>query len=73
MVTVVNNPPSQGNEEAGSGNGMWGFLGVLLVILAVIALLIFGLPVLRNLLRNSGTPQVNIPSEIDVNVNQPNP
>ncbi len=67
MENVVNNPNS--NEP---GSGMWGFLSVLLIVVAIIALFIFGLPYLRSAFRGSGTTQVNIPDQVDVNVSLPN-
>ncbi len=65
MTTIVNTPPAA--QESGSGMGM--IIG--LVVLAVVAYLFFayGLPAMRNV--QVGTPQVNVPSKIDVNINQP--
>lgn len=62
-TTIINNPPT-----SDSGGGMGMIVG--LVILLVIGYLfwIYGLPAIRNM--QVGTPQINIPSEIDVNINQ---
>lgn len=64
MVTVVNNPPSSDNS-----GGPMGML-VVVVVLLVLGYLgfVYGLPALRQM--QTGTPQINIPSKIDVNVNQ---
>lgn len=64
MVTVVNTPPKED-----SGNAI-GLLVILVIILAIgAALFYYGLPML-----NRGTqpaaPQINVPEQIDVNVNQ---
>ncbi|QQG41466.1 MAG: hypothetical protein HYV90_04905 [Candidatus Woesebacteria bacterium] len=62
MTTIVNNPPSSDNS-----GGPMGMI-VVIVVLVILGYLgfVYGLPALRQM----GTPQVNIPSEIDVNVNQ---
>lgn len=55
-------------ENQGSGIGF--FLGM--IVLAVLLLLFFyyGLPILRQSTQN---PQINVPGQIDVNINQPQP
>ncbi len=62
MTTIVNNPPSSDNSG--------GLMGTIVVIVVLLILgyfgFVYGLPALRQM----GTPQVNIPSKIDVNVNQ---
>ena len=64
MVTVVNNPPAQ--ENSGGPTGMI----IVLVVLLVLGYLgfVYGLPALRQM--QSGGVQINVPSKIDVNVNQ---
>lgn len=64
MTTIVNSPPSSDNS-----GGPMGWI-VLLIILLVIGFLgfVYGLPALRRM--QLGSPQVNVPSEIDVNINQ---
>lgn len=66
MATVVNNPdPSSG------GNSF--LIGVLVLVGLVVVLLYFGIPALE---RNNPTqinvpaPEVNIPEQMDINVNQ---
>ena len=61
MTTVVNNPPSDN-----SGGPLTAI--IVIVVLVVLGYLgyVYGLPAIRNM---SGT-QINIPSKIDVNVNQ---
>ncbi len=63
MPTVINNPAST-NE---GGNGMGFLIGI--VVLAVIAIIFifYGLPYLRN---TTQAPQINVPSEVDVNIKQ---
>lgn len=69
MATVVNNPPANTNGNNGGG----GFLlGVIVLIIFVILFVFYGLPALRGA-GDGGTtqaPQVNVPGEIDVNVEQ---
>ena len=64
MTTVVNNPP-----PAESSGGPMGWI-VVLVVLAVLGFLViaYGLPALQRM--QLGSPQINIPSKIDVNINQ---
>jgi hypothetical protein len=63
MVTVVNTPQSSDNQS-NSGN----LIAIILVILLTFAIFYWGGMFLKRL----GTPtDVNIPSEIDVNVNAP--
>lgn len=78
MTTVVNNPPS-GSGDGGSGMGM--VIGIIVVILIVVLLILFGLPALRGGSGGVDTPDVpagggdggeatlNVPDEINVNVN----
>ena len=63
MATIVNNPPTSDN----SGGPM--NMIIVLVVLLVIGYLayIYGLPVVRQM---QGGTQINVPSKIDVNVNQ---
>ena len=66
MTTIVNSP--QPNNESNGSMGM--VIG--LIVLATVGLLFFvyGLPALRQM--QFGNPQINIPNEIDVNINQSN-
>lgn len=63
MATVINNPPS--NDNSGGPMGMI----IVLVVLLVLGYLayVYGLPVLRGA---NQAPQINVPSQIDVNVKQ---
>lgn len=62
MATVINNPPS--NDNSG------GPMGMIIVIVVLIVLVylgyVYGLPAVRQM----GTPQINVPSEINVNVKE---
>ncbi len=64
MVTVVNNPPPSDNSG--------GPMGTILVLAVVVVLgylgVVYGLPAIRQM----GTPQINVPDKIDVNINQTN-
>lgn len=65
MTTIVNTPPAQNNTG--------GNLGMIIVILILIVMgyifMTVGLPAIRQM--QTGAPQINIPSKIDVNINQP--
>jgi hypothetical protein len=64
MTTIVNNPPPSDNS-----GGPIGII-ITLIVLVVLAYLgfVYGLPALRQM--QLGSPQINIPSKIDVNINQ---
>ena len=62
MTTIVNNPPSSDN----SGGPMGLIIGLIVLIVVGYLVIVYGIPAIRQM----GTPQVNIPSKIDVNVNQ---
>jgi hypothetical protein len=65
MAVIVNNPtPETKPEESSSGV----LIAVILIIIFVIALVYFGIPVLRSTTTN--IPSLQIPSKIDVNVNK---
>lgn len=62
MVTVVNNP----QPSDSSGNVMGMIFGLIIVLVLGYLFIFYALPALRQL----GTPQINVPSQIDVNVKQ---
>lgn len=63
MATIINNPPSDNSS---------GPIGIILVIIVLIVLgylgVVYGLPAIQHV--QVGTPTINVPGEIDVNVNQ---
>lgn len=64
MATIVNNPPASNNS-----GGPMGII-IVLIVLLVLAYLgyVYGFPALRQM--QSGSPQINVPNKIDVNVHQ---
>ena len=62
MVTVVNNPA----PVADSNGGMGMIVGLIALFIFTYLFIMYGLPAIRQV----GSPQINIPSKIDVNVNQ---
>lgn len=64
MTTIINTPQPASDQS----NGVGMIIG--LVVLTVFGFLFFtyGIPVIKQM--KVGTPQVNIPSSIDVNVKQ---
>jgi hypothetical protein len=64
MTTIVNNPPPSNNSG--------GPIGMIIVIIIVFVLayfgFVYGLPAIRQM--QLGSPQINVPSKIDVNVKQ---
>ena len=65
MTTIVNNPPPAGE----SGNGMGIIAGLVVVLVLGYLFIMYGIPALSQLKPSS--PQINIPSQIEVNVKQP--
>ncbi len=64
MATVINNPPASNNS-----GGPMGIIIALIVLLVLVYLgFMYGVPLLRQ--TQVVTPQINVPSEIDVNVKQ---
>lgn len=64
MATIVNTTPAPAREE---GSGMGFFLGVILLLLAVVLFVIYALPAIRN----AAAPQIQVPGKVDVNVQTP--
>ena len=62
MTTVVNNPPPS-NDSSG---GMGMIIGLIVLIVVAYLFFVYGFPAIRQM----GSPQINIPGKIDVNVNQ---
>lgn len=68
MTTIINTPPAE--KESGKGMGM--VIGLLVLVALGYVFFVYGLPAIRNA-QFGMTPQINIPSKIDVNINQPTP
>lgn len=64
MTTIVNTPPA--DKEPGGSLGM--IIGLVILAVVVYLFFVYGLPAIQNM--QLGTPQINIPNKIDVNVNQ---
>jgi hypothetical protein len=64
MATIVNTTPA--HEDTGSGMGF--LLGILLLIAFIVVFFFYGVPALTQSFRG---PQVNVPGQIDVNVQTP--
>jgi hypothetical protein len=62
MATIVNNPPPSND----SGGPMGMIIGLIVVLVMGYLFFVYGLPALRQV----GSPQINIPSKIDINVKQ---
>jgi hypothetical protein len=62
MTTIINTPPAP--KESGGNIGM--IIGVILLIIVAYLFIVYGLPAIRQM----SSPQINIPNEIDVNINQ---
>ena len=67
MTTIINTPPAA--EESGAGAGIGIIIGVIALFVVGYLFFIYGLPAIQNM--QLGTPQINVPGTIDVNVNQP--
>lgn len=65
MTTVVNNPAPA--NDSGGGTGM--IVGLIVVLVLGYLFIMYGVPALRQM--QLGSPQINIPSKIDVNIIPP--
>lgn len=65
MAVINNAAPAQAPAQSDSGMGF--LLGIILLIVAVVAFLYYGLPAIQ---RSTSAPSVNVPGKIDVNVNK---
>ena len=66
MTTIVNSP-----QPANNSGGLVGIIIALIVLVVLLYLgFVYGLPALRQM--KSGAPQINVPSQIDINVNETN-
>jgi len=66
MTTIVNNPPAAESSKSG---GTVGVIITLIVLLVLVYLgFMYGLPAIRRM--RSVSPQINVPSQIDVNINK---
>jgi hypothetical protein len=64
MATIINNPPPT-SEERSNGTGF--LIGIVLLIVFLILFFNYALPALRG----AGSTNVNVPEQVDVNVNAP--
>jgi hypothetical protein len=64
MTTIINTP--QPNNDSNSGMVM--IIGLVVLVVFGLLFFVYGIPALRNM--RLGTPQINVPSSIDVNVKQ---
>lgn len=62
MTTIVNTPAPV--EQSNGGMGM--IIGLIVLAVVLFIFFVYGLPAIRQI----GSPQINIPSKIDVNINQ---
>jgi len=64
MATIVNNPAPNN-----SGSGMGFLLGIIILVIIGAIFFIYGLPYIRQGIGGGGI-QVNVPKDINVNVQQ---
>lgn len=69
MATIINNPDSGGDNSSG---GMGMVIGAIVLVLILILFFVYGLPALRGNSGSDNGTQVNVPDQIDVNVDTPN-
>ncbi len=63
MTTIVNTPAP--NTQT-NGGGMGIIITVVILAVVLFIFFVYGLPAIKNI----GSPQINIPSTLDVNINQ---
>lgn len=65
MTTIINTPAQ--TPVAESDNGMGMIIGLVFFAILGVIFFVYGIPAIKRL----SSPQINIPSKIDVNINQP--
>jgi hypothetical protein len=65
MATIVNNPGTTTDNSSGMGF----VLGILLLLVIAFLFFVYGLPAIS---RSVSGPTLNVPGQVDVNVNTPN-
>ena len=66
MATTIINPAPSNNSS--DNNGMGFLIGAIVLIVVVFLFFVYVLPAIQNI--KLGTPQINVPGKIDVNVHQ---
>lgn len=72
MATIVNTPSAPAESQS---SGWGAVMAIVLVIALILLMFYYGLPALQNAGGAAGTqpaPQMQVPEQVDVNVNQPN-
>lgn len=69
MTTIVNNPAPAPAPQSESGGNMGMIVGIVVLFVLGYLFFMYGMPALKQM--QLGSPQINIPSKIDVNINQP--
>jgi hypothetical protein len=64
MTTIINTPPVS-HEPGGSMNLI---IGLIVLVIVAYVFIMFGIPAIQNM--KLASPQITIPSKIDVNVTQ---
>ena len=64
MTVIVNTPPAA--KESGGSMGL--IIGLIVLMAAVYLFFVYGLPAIQQM--KLGSPQINVPSQIDVNIKQ---
>lgn len=62
MTTIVNTPAQSDNANGGMGM----IIGLIALLVFAYLFIVYGLPAIRQI----GSPQINIPNKIDINVKQ---
>lgn len=62
MPTVINNPQPAQNSD----NGMGFFLGIVILLIAAVFFLMYGVPYLRGI--SGGGFQLNVPKDYNIHV-----
>lgn len=60
MATVV-------HEHTRENNGSGALIGLILLLVLAVLFILYGLPAIQS----ASTPQINVPGQVDVNVNTP--
>lgn len=70
MATTIINPPAQGESSSNGGSGMGFILGIILILFLVVLFFVYVLPLIQQSITQGTGTQVNIPKDINVNVQE---
>lgn len=70
MATTIINPQPSEQSSNNANNGMGFILGIILILFLVVLFFIYVLPLIQQSISQGTGTQINVPKDINVDVNQ---